>query len=73
MSPLPQAQPQVPPCGCAVSCPLSGPCGNPVTQEDFLCDPCREAKFQERETGDADHCHKCETGEAAEGNWWPWS
>lgn len=71
MSPLSVTQPQVPACGCAVSCPLSKPCVNPVTQEDWLCEPCRAAKFREREPGDAGHCHECDPEE--EERWWPWA
>lgn len=50
-------KPPLPGCQCTWSCPMSVPCENVVTQEDFLCDPCREAKKQGLTP--AEHCHEC--------------
>jgi hypothetical protein len=46
------------PCGCALGCILSGPCGQAPTQEDWLCDQCRAAKAMNGAPG-YEHCHAC--------------
>jgi hypothetical protein len=57
--PAPVSVPEQPRCQCTVSCVYSRPCLAPVTQEDWLCDWCREAKLEYEKTGESDHCHDC--------------